>query len=143
MTTYRIAVGGDHAGYPIKKEVITYLKNKGYIIKDFGAFSDESVDYPDFAHQVATAVENGEFDLGFLFCGSGNGVNITANKHNGIRAALCWIPEIASLARQHNNANICAIPARYVTATDAVSIVDAFLAAKFEGGRHMARVTKI
>jgi ribose 5-phosphate isomerase B len=143
MTKYSIAVGGDHAGYAIKKEISTYLQIKGHEVKDFGAFSDQSVDYPDFAHPVAAAVERGEFDLGLLFCGSGNGVNITANKHQGIRSALCWLPEIASLARQHNNANICAIPARYVTAREAMSIVDAFLEAEFEGGRHLARVAKI
>lgn len=143
MKTLRIALGGDHAGYPVKKEVALYLIQQGLSIHDFGAFSSESVDYPDFAHPLAVAVEKGEFDLGLLFCGSGNGVNITANKHKGIRSALCWLPEIASLARQHNNANVCAIPARYVTPKQAIEIVEAFINARFEAGRHAARVAKI
>ncbi len=143
MKTYRIALGGDHAGYPVKKEIVTYLQKLGHTVKDFGPFSEQSVDYPDFVHPLAAAVENGEFELGLVFCGSGNGVNITANKHKGIRSALSWIPEIAALARQHNNANVCAIPARYVTVAEAKKIVDAFLNAEFEGGRHAARVAKI
>lgn len=143
MTLYKIAIGGDHAGFPVKKEIVTYLQQVGHTVKDFGPYSEQSVDYPDFVHPLATAVENGEFDLGLVFCGSGNGVNITANKHKGIRSALSWIPEIAALARQHNNANVCAIPARYVTVEEAKQIVDAFLNAQFEGGRHAARVAKI
>ena len=143
MRLYKIALGGDHAGFSVKREIIPYLQNAGYTVKDFGPYTDQSVDYPDFVHPLATAVENGEFDLGLVFCGSGNGVNITANKHKGIRSALSWIPEIAALARQHNNANVCAIPARYVTIEEAKKIVDSFLNAQFEGGRHADRVAKI
>ncbi len=143
MKTLRIALGSDHAGYPVKKEVALFLTQQGQNIHDFGTYSPESVDYPDFAHPLAVAVEKGEYDLGLLFCGSGNGVNITANKHKGIRSALCWLPEIATLARQHNNANVCAIPARYVTPKQAIDIVEAFIRANFEEGRHVARVAKI
>ncbi|HNV52958.1 MAG TPA: RpiB/LacA/LacB family sugar-phosphate isomerase, partial [Tenuifilaceae bacterium] len=115
----------------------------GHQVWDFGTHSEESVDYPDFAHPLAFAVEKGEYDLGFIFCGSGNGVSITANKHQGVRSALCWTAEIASLARQHNDANVCAIPARFVSVSDAKHIVKAFLDSKFEGGRHQRRVEKI
>lgn len=138
-----IAIGGDHAGYDLKKILIKYMENKGYSVKDFGTYSDESTDYADYVHPVAEAVEKNEFDFGVVICGSANGVSMTANKHQGIRAALCWIPEIASLARQHNDANILAIPARYVSKEEAEDICDAFFSADFEGGRHSRRVEKI
>ncbi len=143
MTSKRIAIGSDHAGYRTKMELVLLLMAKGFFVKDFGPFSDESVDYPDYAHLVAQAITNGEYELGIVICGSGNGVNITANKHSGVRSALCWLPEIASLARQHNNANICAIPARFVDIELAKKIVLSFLEAEFEGGRHSNRVNKI
>ncbi|HPQ97970.1 MAG TPA: ribose 5-phosphate isomerase B [Saprospiraceae bacterium] len=139
----KIAFGCDHAGYILKAPVLAYLTNAGYEVVDFGTHSEASVDYPDFAHPVAYAVEGGEVDLGILCCGSGNGVAITANKHQGIRAALCWLPELATLAREHNNANILCMPGRYVTGDEAVEMVKAFLAASFEGGRHARRVGKM
>ena len=138
-----IAIGGDHAGYDLKKNIIKYVENKGYSVKDFGTYSNESTDYADYVHPVADAVENKEFSLGIIICGSANGVSMTANKHQGIRAALCWIPEIASLARQHNDANILALPARYVSTEEAEAICDAFFGSEFEGGRHSRRVDKI
>ncbi len=143
MTSIKIALASDHAGYSTKEEMKRYLESLGHQVWDFGTHSEESVDYPDFAHPLAFAVEKGEYDLGFIFCGSGNGVSITANKHQGVRAALCWTAEIASLARQHNDANVCAIPARFVSVSDAKHIVKAFLDSKFEGGRHQRRVEKI
>lgn len=139
----KIAIGADHAGFSIKQVIINYLKTNNITVQDFGTFSEESVDYPDFAHPVATAVENKLFDLGILVCGSGQGVNITANKHAGIRSALCWNPEIAVLSKQHNDANIVAIPARFVTENEAIEISKAFLNTPFEGGRHLIRVNKI
>jgi ribose 5-phosphate isomerase B len=138
-----IAVGADHAGFPFKAPIIEHLKNIGYSVLDFGTHSAASADYPDFAHPTAEAVESGKADLGVLICGSGNGVNITANKHQGIRAALCWNEELASLARQHNNANILSIPARFITLEKAFRMVDIFLNTEFEGGRHATRVGKI
>lgn len=143
MRTYRIAIGCDHAGFTTKEKLATYLLGIGHSIKDFGTFSEQSVDYPDQVHPLAEAVAGAEYDLGIVLCGSGNGVNITCNKHKGIRSALCWIPEIATLARMHNDANICAIPARFVSADLAKEIVSSFLNATFEGGRHAARVSKI
>ena len=133
----------DHAGVSLKRSVIQFLKEKGYNIKDYGPNTEDSVDYPDYAHPVARAVENKEHELGILICGSGNGINMTANKHQGIRAALCWEEEIASLARQHNNANILVMPARFISETKALSIVESFFSAQFEGGRHQNRVNKI
>ena len=138
-----IAIGGDHAGYDLKQILIKYMEEKGYSLKDFGAYSDESTDYADWIHPVANAVENKEFDFGIIICGSANGVSMTANKHQGIRAAISWIPEIARLAREHNDANILAIPARYVSEVEAKEICDAFFSAEFEGGRHSRRVEKI
>jgi len=143
MIQYKIAVASDHAGFERKQTVLKYLQEQGIEFKDFGAFTAESSDYADFAHPLAKAVSNGEFDLGITLCGSGNGINMTANKHQGIRSALCWIPEIAALARQHNDANICALPARYITDEQAIEIVKIFLATKFEGGRHQNRINKI
>lgn len=139
----KIALGGDHAGYLYKKELITFLQSKGYETKDFGAFSETSVDYPDFAHPLAIAVEKKEFDFGILICGSGNGVNITANKHQGIRSGLAWNKEVASLIRQHNNANVMAMPARFISLDEAKELVEIFLTTAFEGGRHQTRVDKI
>ena len=139
----KIAIGSDHAGYEKKALIINHLKRLGYEVKDFGPFSEESVDYPDFIHPVAASIENGTYSLGVIFCGSANGASMTANKHSGIRAALSWIPEIAKLGREHNNANIVAIPARYVSDEEAIAIVDAFLEAEFEGGRHARRADKI
>lgn len=141
--TIKIALGGDHAGFEYKSRLLAALAKKGYGTKDFGTYSAESVDYPDFAHPVASAVEKSEFNLGVLICGSANGVAMAANKHQGIRAAICWTEEIASLARQHNDANIVCIPARFVSVDEMLSIVDRFLNTAFEGGRHANRVGKI
>jgi ribose 5-phosphate isomerase B len=138
-----IAIASDHAGYEKKQALIHYFKKEGILYKDFGCFSGESCDYPDFAHLVADAVDKGEIEYGVTFCGSGQGISITANKHQNVRSAICWIPEIATLARQHNNANICAIPARFVGDNGMIEIVQAFLNAEFEGGRHARRWAKI
>ncbi len=143
MKSYKIAIGCDHAGYPAKEVLREHLLELGHTVKDLGAFSTQSVDYPDFARPVAQEVANKNYDLGFVICGSGNGVNISANKVKGIRSALCWIPEIAALARQHNNANVCAIPGRFTTDDQVKEIANAFLNAQFEGGRHSVRVDKI
>ncbi len=137
----KIAIGADHAGFELKEKVKTFLENVSY--KDFGTNSLESVDYPDFAHPVALAVEAGDFDFGILICGSANGVAITANKHQGIRAAISWEKEIASLARRHNNANIICIPARFVSEELAEEMITIFLNTAFEGGRHTGRTQKI
>lgn len=138
-----IAIGGDHAGFPLKKEIVDWLKNGGYDFRDYGPDSEASVDYPDFAHVVSGAIEKGEFNLGILVCGSGNGVAMTANKHPGIRAALCWKEELGTLARQHNDANILCLPGRFVSVDLGLRIVQAFLSGSFEGGRHARRVGKI
>jgi ribose 5-phosphate isomerase B len=138
-----VAIGSDHAGYAYKEEIISYLEGKGVKIKDFGTNSPDSVDYPDFAHPVSEAVEKGEVAFGILVCGSGNGVAITANKHQGIRAAICWGEELARLARGHNNANIISIPSRFVDTSVAQQMVDTFMVTPFEGGRHASRVNKI
>lgn len=139
-----MAMGGDHAGFEYKVKLINYLRDeKGIALRDFGTYSDASVDYPDFAHPVANAVESKEYEWGILICGSANGVAISANKHTGIRAAICWENEIASLARLHNNANILCIPARFVTLEVAKKMVDTFINTAFEGGRHAMRVNKI
>lgn len=139
----KIAIACDHAGFETKEILIPYLKNKGFEVKDFGTHSSESMDYPDTAHPLAVSVESKECTFGIALCGSGNGVNMTVNKHKKIRSALCWTAEIASLARQHNDANVCAIPARYVSVDEAKKIVDAFFSAQFEGGRHQQRIEKI
>ncbi|MCU0429746.1 MAG: ribose 5-phosphate isomerase B [Cytophagaceae bacterium] len=139
----KIAIGGDHAGYEYKKALIEFLSQKGFEVKDFGPFSTDSVDYPDFAHPLATAVENKEFDFGILICGSGNGVNITANKHQQIRSGLAWNVEVAALIRQHNDANVMALPARFISLELAKACVETFLNTPFEGGRHQNRVNKI
>ena len=139
----RIAIGGDHAGFAYKKELINYLTEQGHTVKDFGPYTDASVDYPDFVHPVATAVEKGEFDVGLLLCGTANGVAMTANKHAGIRAGIAWARELAELTRQHNNANILCLPARFISLDTAKACTDAFLTTAFEGGRHQNRVNKI
>ncbi|MEO5979761.1 MAG: ribose 5-phosphate isomerase B [Chryseolinea sp.] len=139
----KIAMGSDHAGFEYKELLREALASKGHELRDFGAYSGESSDYADFAHPVATAVENKTFEFGILVCGSANGVAITANKHVGIRAAICWKSELAQLARAHNDANIVCIPARFISEQDAKDIVDIFLSTAFEGGRHARRVSKI
>jgi ribose 5-phosphate isomerase B len=139
----KIAIGGDHAGYDLKSAIIKKLESDGHVIKDFGPFSGEAVDYPDYIHPLAEAVLSDEFDFGVAICGSGHGVNMVANKHAGIRAALCWRPELAALARTHNDANILCLPARWISQEDAEGAVDAFLSQQFEGGRHKRRVDKI
>ena len=139
----KIAIGGDHAGFAYKQEVVALLKNKGIEVEDFGPFSEDSVDYPDFVHPVAKKVEAKEADLGILICGSGNGVAMTANKYQSVRAALCWQTELAALARQHNNANILCMPARFVGLDLAKEMVETFIKEEFEGGRHERRVNKI
>lgn len=138
-----ILIGSDHAGLELKHHLKEHLKEAGHTVTDKGTHVKESVDYPDFAHAVATAVSAEVGSVGVVICGSGNGINITANKHRGIRSALAWNPEVATLAREHNDANIVALPARFVTTAEAEMIVDAFLAARFEGGRHQRRVQKI
>lgn len=142
-TQITIAIGADHAGFEYKSLLIDYLTEKGFQLKDFGTYAADSVDYPDFAHPVSEAVERGDFQLGVLICGSANGVAMTANKHAGIRAAICWTDEIAGLARQHNNANILCIPARFVSEAEMKKIADRFFSTDFEGGRHANRVNKI
>ncbi len=141
--TLPIAIGCDHAGFDYKEDVISFLEGKGLKFKDFGTYDKHSVDYPDFAHPVASAVESGEFAFGILLCGSANGVAITANKHQHIRAAICWGEELAQLARQHNDANIICIPARFVREGDVEKMIDLFINTPFEGGRHQNRVNKI
>lgn len=138
-----VGIASDHAGFELKSILIDYLKSKGYSVKDYGCFSTDSVDYPDFAHALAVGLEKGECNFGVAMCGSANGITISLNKHQAIRAALCWLPEIASLARQHNDANVCTIPARFVSTEEAKAILDAYLSATFEGGRHQKRVDKI
>lgn len=138
-----IAIGSDHAGFEYKTALISFLEGKGIAFKDFGTHSTDSVDYPDFAHPVALAVENEEASFGILLCGTANGVAITANKHQHIRAAICWGEEIAQLVRQHNNANILCIPARFVSEATAEKMLQVFMDTPFEGGRHANRVNKI
>ncbi|TMI69719.1 MAG: ribose 5-phosphate isomerase B [Bacteroidetes bacterium] len=138
-----IAIGSDHAGFDYKEDLISFLEGKGYPFTDFGTHSKESADYADFAHPVAQSVEKKEASFGILICGSANGVAITANKHQGIRAAVCWGEELAKLARQHNDANVICIPARFVREGDAEKMVNIFMNTAFEGGRHATRVNKI
>lgn len=143
MEKPRIALGADHAGFHMKQAVKEFLQKEGYAVTDYGTNSDESTDYPEYGHKVAEAVESGKERFGITFCGSGNGINMTVNKHSGIRSALCWTKEIAALARQHNDANICALPSRFISNDEAYSIVQAFLTSTFEGGRHERRIKKI
>lgn len=139
-----IAICSDHAGYELKQTVVKHLSDQGVIkLKDFGAYSSESSDYADYAHPMASAVENAEFDFGISICGSGNGISMTVNKHQGIRAALCWNTEIAALARKHNNANVLSLPARFVSEKEALNMIDLFFSTDFEGGRHKTRIDKI
>lgn len=139
----KIHLGSDHAGFGLKEELKQYLNEAGHQVVDHGTHGSESVDYPEFAHAVARAVAENDGSVGIVVCGSGNGVNITANKQPGIRSALAWLPEIASLAKQHNNANVLALPARFITGPEAQLIVQAFLDANYEGGRHERRVSAI
>lgn len=139
----KIALASDHAGYNLKLKVMGFLNQQGAKTYDFGCYSTESCDYPDYAHPLATAVENGEYDFGITLCSTGNGICMTANKHQGIRAALCWDVRLAELARQHNNANVLGLPANFVTEEKALAIVDTFFTSDFEGGRHERRVGKM
>lgn len=141
--TKKIAIGSDHAGFELKEKLKKYLVSKNFEILDKGTHSTESVDYPDFGHAVAESVLKREADIGIAICGSGNGINMAVNKHKGIRGALCWNEEIARLAKQHNNANVLSLPGRFIDETTAQKIVDAFLSAEFEGGRHQRRIEKL
>lgn len=141
MTT--IAMACDHAAFDLKEKIKKYMESKGYEVKDFGTYSADSCDYADFAHPAAAAVESGEYPFGIAMCGSGNGIQMTLNKHQGIRAALCWKPELAALAKQHNDANYLVLPGRFISDDEAYKTVDAFLDAKFEGDRHLRRIKKI
>ncbi len=143
MEIYQIGMACDHAGFEMKEALKEYLAAKGYTVKDFGTHSADSMDYPDVAHPLAASVESGECAQGIALCGSGNGISMTLNKHQGIRAALCWNEELAKLARQHNNANILSLPARFIDLDTAKTLVEAFLSTDFEGGRHQRRVEKI
>jgi len=139
----KLSIGNDHAGTDYKKTILAYLESLGHEVKNYGTDSSDSVDYPDFVHPVAKDVENKNADFGVIVCGSGNGANMTANKHQGVRSALCWNTEIAALARQHNDANILSIPARFVSEKEALDFVKVFLETEFEGGRHQKRIDKI
>ena len=141
--TKKVGMASDHAGFQMKEYLKSLLHDKGYEVVDFGAYSSDSMDYPDTAHPLARAVENKEVDFGIAMCGSGNGISLTLNKHQGIRAALCWTPELGALAKQHNNANILSLPARFITEEMARDIVEAYITAEFEGGRHQRRIDKI
>jgi ribose 5-phosphate isomerase B len=141
--TFKIALGGDHAGFDLKEKIKSLLQKRGHLIEDFGPFNDNSTDYPDFAHLVASAVEKKEYDYGILICGSGNGVAMAANKHKGIRAAVCWNEMLARLARSHNNANILCLAGRFIDFELAKEIVNIFLSTGFDGGRHLRRINKI
>ena len=143
MKKNKIAIVSDHAGYKLKEKLFKYLIDEHYEVKDFGCFTEEAVDYPDFGHPLAKAVASGEFELGLSICGTGNGINMVVNKHPGIRSALCWNEEISRLARAHNDANICALPGRFISDSEAFLIVKTFLNTDFEGGRHKRRVDKI
>lgn len=138
-----ISIGNDHAGTEYKQAILQHLEAKGYTVNNYGTNANDSVDYPDYVHPVATDVSNKKVDFGFLICGSANGVAMTANKHQKVRAGICWTKEITELTRQHNNANICCIPARFTALQQAIQIVDVFLETEFEGGRHQNRVDKI
>ncbi len=139
----KIAFASDHAGFILKQNIMQYLQQKGIETYDFGCDSQDSCDYPDFAHPLAQAVEKNEYDFGIVVCSTGNGITMTANKHQKIRAALCWQPQLATLARQHNDANVLGLPANFISQNEAIKIVEAFLEAEFEGGRHLRRVNKI
>ena len=138
-----IALASDHAGFKKKQVIKKFLEENSIAYKDFGSYSEESVDYPVYAHKIGEAIEKGEFEIGITFCGSGQGISIAANKHQGVRSGVCWNTEIAALARQHNNANVCAIPSRFISDDEAIAIVKTFLSTDFEGGRHQQRVAQI
>jgi ribose 5-phosphate isomerase B len=139
----KLVIVSDHAGFRLKEKLLKYLISENYDVKDFGTDSEESVDYPDYGHPLAEAVSSGEYDLGISICGTGNGINMVVNKHQGIRSALCWNEEISRLARAHNDANICALPGRFISESEAYLIVRTFLTTEFEGGRHKRRIGKI
>ena len=139
----KFALGSDHAGYELKDKIKVILKEKNLGFEDFGPFSEDSVDYPDYGHKVGSAVDTDLYNMGIVICGSGNGINMTVNKYKGVRSALCWTSEICELARQHNNANVLAIPARFISEEVALDIVETFINTEFEGGRHERRVNKI
>jgi ribose 5-phosphate isomerase B len=139
----KIIIASDHAGFRLKEKLVRWLLANRYEVKDIGCFSEDSVDYPDFAHPLATAVEKGEFEYGISICGSGNGISMTSNKHQNIRSAVCWNEEISKLARAHNDANICSLPGRFLNEAEAVLILKTFLNTPFEGGRHKRRIDKI
>jgi len=143
MDPLTIAIGCDHAGFSLKKPIMDYLEKQDYVILDMGTFSENSVDYPDFAHPVAFAVEEEKANIGILICGSANGVAMAANKHAGVRAAVCWNEEVTKLARTHNNANVLALPARFISVSQGIHMVEIFIETPFEGGRHARRVDKI
>jgi ribose 5-phosphate isomerase B len=143
MAAFKIAIAADHAGFKLKEDLKAYLKSKKYEVIDFGTSSSDPVDYPEYGHKLARSIESGESQIGFTLCGTGNGINMTVNKYKSIRSALCWKKEIAILAREHNDANICALPARFISKEEAFEIANAFLDTKFEGGRHERRIKKI
>jgi len=143
MSDLKIAIGSDHAGYSMKTAIVQWLEKNDLVFHDFGAASTASTDYPDYAHEVATSVEQGQYDMGILICGTGIGMDVTANKHQGIRAALCWRPEISRLAKSHNNANIICLPGRFIEISEALEILEVFLNTEFEGGRHLRRINKV
>ncbi len=143
VNTKKVAIVSDHAGFYLKGKLIDFLRKENVELKDFGSYTPEAVDYPDFGHPLANAVSAGEFDLGISICGAGNGINMTVNKHPGIRSAICWNEEISRLARAHNDANVCALPGRFITESEAYLIVKTFLNTEFEGGRHKRRIDKI
>ena len=138
-----VPIGADHAGFQLKKKIVKSLQDKGFDVQDYGCDSDASIDYPDYGHPVASMVEKNEGMLGIVICGSGNGINMTANKHQGVRSALCWNKELVALAREHNNANVLALPARFISEENALEMVEVYLDTPFEGGRHANRVAKI
>jgi ribose 5-phosphate isomerase B len=139
----KIIIASDHAGFRLKEKLVRWLISNRYEVRDIGCFSEDSVDYPDYAHPLAEAVEKGDFDFGITICGSGNGINMASNKHQNIRSAVCWNEEIGRLARSHNNANVCALPGRFINESEAIVILRAFLNTPFEGGRHKRRIEKI
>lgn len=143
MTSKTLAIGSDHAGFFLKEQILKYLLDRDYLPVDFGCYSGESVDYPDYAHLVAKSISKGDSKFGILICGSGQGVCMTANKHKDVRASICWHTEIATLSRQHNDSNILCLPARFLTYEQTIEIIESFLNTEFEGGRHQKRVSKI
>jgi ribose 5-phosphate isomerase B len=139
----KVIIASDHAGFRLKEKLVRWLISNRYEVKDLGCFSEDSVDYPDYAHPLALAVEKGDFDYGITICGSGNGISMASNKHQKIRSAVCWNEEISRLARSHNDANVCALPGRFISEAEAILIIKTFLATEFEGGRHKRRIDKI